>query len=449
MHASDFTKGAIAPQITRLALPITGTAFIQMAYNMADFYWIGHLSGIAAAAVGAMGLFTWLGTAFSFLAKSGAEIAISQSLGARTYRRAEQYAQNAIMLSVILGLLYGGGLLFFCNSLVTFFSFTSQQTTLYAIDYLSIVALGTPFVFLNATFFGLYNGKGRSNLAFWASAIGLVLNMILDPLLIEGYFVFPRMEVAGAALATSISQLCVTVVFFLLNFRKDALFPKLFSHFRLSFSFTKRILALGMPVSILNGLFAGISLIIARFVAQWGDIGVAVQSLGAQIEAISWMTAGGFSTALSSFVGQNWGSQNILRIKKGYLLTLSFMLVLGAITTLFFVFFGEEIIGLFIPEHEAMFLGGKYLFIIGLSQIFMILEITDSGVFNGIGRTSVPAIVGTLFNLLRIPLAVWWGSIALEGIWWGITVSSILKGTVLTAILLWWNRRRTRRLIMQ
>ena len=145
---------------------------------------------------------------------------------------------------------------------------------------------------------------------------------------------------------------------------------------------------------------------------------------------------------MASFVGQNWGAQNIARIKKGYRLTLAYMLSLGVVSTLLFMLWGEEIMGFFIPEKEAMFLGGRYLFIIGVSQIFMILEITNSGVFNGIGRTTAPAVVGTTFNLLRIPLALWWGSIALEGIWWGITVSSILKGTVLTVVLLAINRRR-------
>ena len=152
-RASDFTRGAITPQIMSLALPIMGTAFIQMAYNMADFYWIGHLSGIAAAAVGAMGLFAWLGVSFSLLTKVGAEITISQSIGARTYLRADRYAQHAIVLSAFFGLLFGLFLFFFRVPLVSFFSFTSPVASYYANDYLAIVSFGSPFVFLNATFF--------------------------------------------------------------------------------------------------------------------------------------------------------------------------------------------------------------------------------------------------------------------------------------------------------
>ncbi len=442
LEASDFTRGRITPQIMRLALPIMGTAFIQMAYNMADFYWIGHLSGLAAAAVGAMGLFTWLGLSLSFLPKVGAEITISQSIGARTYQRAMRYAQHALLLALLLGLAFGLFLFVFQRPLVAFFTFTSPEAVRYAEDYLAIVSLGSPFAFLNATFFGLYNGRGKSNLAFLANGSGLLMNLILDPLLIEGYLFFPRLEVVGAAWATDIAQAIVTLLFLLLNVSRKAPFHGLFRSFRLSRAFLERIVRLGIPVTFLNGLFAFISLVIARLVARWGDLGVAVQSVGAQIEAISWMTAGGFSTALSSFVGQNWGAHNLARIKKGYRITLTYMLSLGGVTTLLFMLFGAEIIGFFIPEPEAQRLGGEYLFIIGISQIFMILEITNSGVFNGIGRTTHPAVVGTTFNLLRIPLGLWWGAICLEGIWWGITVSSILKGLVLTGVLVFLYRKR-------
>ena len=163
-RASDFTRGAITPQLMSLALPIMGTAFIQMAYHMADFYWIGHLSGIAAAAVGAMGLFTWLGVSFSMLTKVGAEITISQSIGARTYLRADRYAQHAILLSFLFGLLFGVLLFFFRSSFVQFFSFTSPLASSYARDYLAIVAFGSPFAFLNATFLAYTtekDGQGR------------------------------------------------------------------------------------------------------------------------------------------------------------------------------------------------------------------------------------------------------------------------------------------------
>ena len=82
-----------------------------------------------------------------------------------------------------------------------------------------------------------------------------------------------------------------------------------------------RILLLGLPVSLESGLFSMFSLTLATLAARWGAVGVAAQSIGSQIEAISWMTATGFSTALASFVGQNYGARKYKRIQKGYRLT--------------------------------------------------------------------------------------------------------------------------------
>lgn len=80
--------------------------------------------------------------------------------------------------------------------------------------------------------------------------------------------------------------------------------------------------------------------------------------------------------------------------------------------------------------------GGVYLRIMGYSQLFMVLEIMSTGTLNGMGRTLPPAICSLSFNALRIPLALWLGSYALSGIWWAITISSILKGVTIAALLL-------------
>jgi len=158
---------------------------------------------------------------------------------------------------------------------------------------------------------------------------------------------------------------------------------------------------------------------------------VAAQTVGAQIEAISYMTAGGFSSALGSFVGQNFGAGNPARIQMGYHRTLGITALVGGLASVAFLGFGPQIFGLFVPDAQASFEGGRYLQVLGVSQLFMVLEITTGGLFNGVGRTMPPAVVGVAFNLLRIPLALWWGSYSVVGVWWAITASSILKGVVL------------------
>lgn len=432
----DFTSGPVARQIVGLALPIMGTAFLQMAYNLADLFWIGHEGSIEAAAVGCGGIFMWLGTALTFMMRTGAEITISQSIGRGYPQLAQRYARQTLALALAVGVTYGLLLLLLRRPLIGLYALNDARTYQYATAYLGIVGGGMVFTFINAAYFGLYNGHGNSRIPFIANGVGLSLNLILDPLMIRGLGPFPAMGVAGAAYATVISQGVVTLTFLAANLRAGSDFHRVMRGYRPSLTLTAQVVRLGGPVAVQNALFACIALIVARLAARWGDLGIAVLSVGSQIEAISWMTAGGFASALGSFVGQNWGAQRLERIREGYRKTLAITLSMGALATVLFTLWGEPIFGLIVPEATAMHEGGIYLRILGVSQLFMVLEIVSSGAFNGIGRTTIPAVVSIAFNLLRIPLALWWGAYALSGVWWSITSSSILKGSILFAWLI-------------
>ena len=165
---------------------------------------------------------------------------------------------------------------------------------------------------------------------------------------------------------------------------------------------------------------------------------IAVQSIGSQIESISWMTAEGFSTAIAAFVGQNYGARNYDRVREGYYKGFRIISAIGIFATVLFVFGGEFIFSKFTPEDaEATKQGAIYLRILGLSQVFMCMEIASLGLFNGIGRTLPPSIIGVIFNALRIPGALILSATALglSGVWWSISISTICKGIVSSIIV--------------
>ena len=130
---------------------------------------------------------------------------------------------------------------------------------------------------------------------------------------------------------------------------------------------------MGLPTAVQSLIFTGISMLIARIIAGWGDAAVAVQKVGSQIESISWMTAEGFGSAVNAFTAQNYGA-------------------------------GRK-------DTEA----------------------TAAGTFQGLGKTMPPSLTGIVFNALRIPMALALGAtvLGLNGIWWSISISSILKGIIL------------------
>ena len=180
-------------------------------------------------------------------------------------------------------------------------------------------------------------------------------------------------------------------------------------------------------------------MIIGRIVASWGPVAIAVQKVGSQIEAISWMTAEGFATALTAFVGQNYGANKWDRILKGYKATMIMACTIGIFSTILFVFFGESIFSIFIPEEEAILSGAIYLKILGYSQLFMCIEITTSGAFSGFGDTVTPSWVSIILTGFRIPIAIFLSSIlalGINGVWWSISGTSIVKGILLLILFI-------------
>lgn len=444
MQSNDLTQGSIFRSLWVMAVPLISASFIQMAYSMTDMLWLGHLGSHAVAAAGAAGFFTWLCNAFSFMTKIGAEITVSQSVGAKDYRRATHYAGQAITLSAIIGLAYACFILIFAPALIGLFHFDAPISE-QAITYMRIIAPGLFFQFNNNTFSGLYNGQGDSRTPFRTSAVGLIVNILLDPLLIYGPGPFPALGTTGAAIATVLAQLVVYSIFSHRIFNARFLLGRMHLLNRLKRDFAQRIILLGLPVSIENALFSMFSLTLATLAARWGAVGVAVQSIGAQIEAISWMTAAGFSTALAAFSGQNYGAGKYDRIRQGYRLTLGIAGSIGLLAGVLFFVFNREIFGLFVKEAEAIVAGGDYLKILALSQLFMVTESVTAGAFNGTGHTTPPALTSIVFTGARIPVAYWlttFPALGLNGIWWSITFSSILKGTLLPLWYLYFQRHK-------
>ena len=433
METNDLTRGDIGRGIRGVAVPLITASFVQMAYSMTDMVWLGRLGSESVAAVGVAGFFTWICNALSFTSKVGAEVTISQSLGAGSPRRARVYANQATLLSSLMALGYAALVFTAAPLLVGLFHLEAEISAM-AVEYLRIVTPGLFFTFNNNTYSGLYNGQGDSRTPLKIIATGLVCNIVLDPLLIYGWGPIPAMGTAGAAVATAFSQLVVFGIFAWKLYARQSPLGRLRVITRPRRAFAGRVAVLGLPVSLQSGLFALFSITLATVAARWGHIGVAVQSVGAQIEAITWMTAAGFSTALATFTGQNYGARNFARIQAGYRYTLRFAGGIALAATIAFLAFSREIFGVFIDSAETVEAGSAYLKILAISQIFCAVETVTAGAFNGCGRTTPPAVTGIVLTAARIPFAYWlvtFPSLGLNGIWWSITLSSVLKGVVL------------------
>ncbi|MDR0973737.1 MAG: MATE family efflux transporter [Prevotellaceae bacterium] len=426
----DLTQGTIRTQLFRLAMPIIATSFIQMAYSLTDMAWLGRLGSEAVAAVGGVGMLTWMAGSIALLNKTGSEVSVGQAVGKRDFAQARHFASHNVTMALLISLLCAAVLFLFARPIVGIYRLELSIADA-AVAYLRVVSTALPFVFLSYAFTGIYNGVGRSSIPFYMNGTGLLTNIILDPLFIFGF----GWGTEGAAYATWLSQAIVFALFIYQLRSRNVVLDRFPFIERLQRSYAMRIVKIGLPVATFNTMFSFVNMFLGRTAsALGGHIGLMALTTGGQIESVTWNTSQGFSTALSTFVAQNYAAGKRLRVTNAYYTTLWITAIVGGVWTILFYFYGNEIFSIFVPEPDAYRVGGDYLRIDAYSQLLMMMEISTQGIFYGLGRTWAPAIVSMTFTYMRIPLALFLASVGfgVDAIWWAISISSITKGVVLT-----------------
>ena len=366
------------------------------------------------------------------MARTGGQVKPAHCLGAGENDSAAQYARGALQLGILFAVLYGLVSLFGASRLIGFFKLNSPEVIAQAEWYVRIACGLVIFSYLNAILTGLLTAAGNSRTPFIVNVAGLVFNVVLDPVLIFGIGPFPELGVSGAAAATVTAQALVSLLFFKAVLREKVLFPHLRLWVLVPVKVWREIVRIGVPSAVQNLIYAGISMILTRLITGWGDLAVAAQRVGSQIESVSWMVGDGFSAAVNAFLGQNYGAKRYDRVRRGYFCAIAMTAAWGLCTTFLLIGMARPLFSIFLQEEEVMAIGVNYLRIVGLSQMFMMVEQTSIGAFSGLGRTLYPSIISVTFTSARIPVAVLLSSVmGLSGIWWALSISSMVKGCIL------------------
>ena len=441
----NLTKGPILKTLTKLAIPIMASSFLGTLYNITDMAWIGLLGSKAVAGVGVGGMFTWLSQGLAAMARMGGQVQVAQCIGRGERDRAHGFAQAAVQLATLMGMAYAVISLLFTRQMVAFFQLTDPEAQTAALSYTKIACGLIVFSFLTLTMTGLYTAQGDSKTPFLANLIGLVTNMILDPVLILGPGPFPKLGVVGAAIATVTAQAIVMTIMILGVFiqKKENVLKGISLTAKIPKEYLSGICRIGIPTAIQGMAYCAISMVLTRMVSAYGAEAVATQRVGGQIESISWNTADGFAAALNAFIAQNYGAGKMDRVRKGYRASLWTVGIWGLLISFVFICFPQAIADIFFHEPKAVATAVGYLVIIGFSEAFMCVELTTVGALSGLGRTRLCSIISITFTSARIPLAIILGGlIGLNGIWWALSITSIIKGIIFTCTFLWITRKR-------
>ncbi len=431
------TEGPILKSLVALAVPIMASSFLNTVYSITDMAWIGMLGSKAVAGVGVGGMYIWLSQGLSSLARMGGQVNVAQAFGRGKKEEAAEYARAALQLVVMFGILFAVISVSFAEGLVSLFHLGDVRAVQYAESYLRITCGLIIFSYLTVVLTGIYTAQGDSRTPLLANVIGLVMNMVLDPVLILGIGPFPRMEVNGAAVATVLAQFVVMLVMILKaggNKGENNVLEGLRIIEQSESKYYKGVFRIGTPTAIQGTVYCMISMVLARMAASFGPGAVAVQRVGGQVEAVSWNTADGFAAAINAFTAQNYGAGQIERVRKGYRISFWTTAVWGGLITLVFLCFPRPISQIFFYEADVIKESVGYLSIIGIGEAFMCVELMTVGALSGLGRTKLCSIISIILTSSRIPLALILSGTALglKGIWWALTLSSIVKGALFT-----------------
>jgi putative MATE family efflux protein len=419
--------GSVGRLLIKFAIPSIIAMLSGALYNIADQIFIGRGVGILgnAATNVALPLVT-VCTSVGLLLGIGGASNYSLHLGRGDKDEAGRIVANAITFSAVGGAVICVAARSMLNQILSAFGAT-ENIMPYAASYTGITSLGMPFLVMTISGGHLIRADGSPKYAMFCGLVGALLNTALDPI-----FIFALdMGVRGAAIATAIAQVIVFAMSAAaLKLKKDRPFEHFVFFRRASIRLVSSILRWSAPIVVESVLFTFFTMFISRFVAEFGASAIAVYRVGSQIESLCWLIGIGFATAVTAFVGQNYGAGRWDRIRGGLRAAVVFAAIWGALVMLLMTTVGGALFGFFLPDPALMDMGVVFLRILALCQIFGSLESIASGAFRGFGITLPPSFVSVTSNALRVPLAyvLSRSGMGLDGIWIGVTIGASFRG---------------------
>lgn len=426
--------------LLNMAVPIIISMLVQALYNVVDSVFVAKLSEEALNAVSLAFPVQNLMIAVAVGTGVGINAFLSRSLGQKDQKTANQVAENGLFLAAlsclaftILGLT--------CSRL-----FYTVQTDIVPIvedgtDYLTICCGLSVGLFAGITFERLLQATGRTFLTMITQAVGAVINIVLDPILIFGLFGFPRLEVAGAALATVIGQICGASLSLYFNLTRNPDIQLSFRKFRPSRSIIGGIYSVGLPSiamqSIGSVMVFGMNQILIAFTAT----ATAVFGVYFKLQSFIFMPVFGLNNGMVPIVAYNYGAQKPDRIIKTIKLSILYAVSIMLLGFLAFQLVPDVLLSMFVAEGDTtgdlLTIGVPALRVISLSFLFAGFCIVCSSVFQALGHGVLSLVVSVVRQLVvLLPAAFVLSRIhGLDTVWWSFPIAELFAVTLCALFL--------------
>ena len=405
-----------------LAIPIIAGMGIQTLYSIVDMIFIGRLSGSAIAAVAFNFPIFFFVMGITFGLGSGVTASIARFIGSEDKVNADNAAEHAILIALLIsallttvGLLYGKQILIKIGC--------TAEVLPQAWEYLKVSCYGLSFGVFSGFFRSILAGEGDMKFPMILAGFGTILNIILDPI-----FIFTLgFGVAGAAWATTISQLIVFVIFIFMLFVKDHAYVKFqLRDFSLSKYILIDIIKVGLPASVSMIVMSAGQLIFNRMLATFSTDAVAAYQVGGRIDMVVFLPIFGIASALTTMVGMYYGANEIDKIRYITKYGISRAFIITSIGSILLYIFAPVIISVFTNEIVIKNIAVDYLRVISLLFPFISIGLTIGRILQGIGL-GMPSLIITSIRVIGVagPLAYYFIYILNKPVEWMLSLIHI------------------------
>lgn len=432
-----FENEPVSKAVAKMAIPTIITMLVVVIYNMADTFFIGQTGDAMKVAAVSLAtpvfmVFMALGNLFGI----GGSSAIARALGAGKMERAKKIcafcAYGSLGVGVVMFVLYLAGM----NGILRLIGAT-DNTIGYAREYLTIVAVGGPFIMFGTAFGNILRGEGAAKESMIGNLIGTVTNIVLDPIMILGM----GMGVAGAALATIIGNMAACVFYVAFFLRKKSILSISPRFFSMADGIPVDVVKIGVPASLNNILMSASNIVLNNALIQYGDTPVAAMGVALKTNMLVVLLQIGLCAGIQPLIGYNYGAKNYKRLNKIFRFTAMCAIIMGTILTVVIFFAKTYMIKAFINDADVIAIGTKMVMALQLSGPVIGLLFLAINTIQGMGK-AIPSLVLTICRqgLMFIPMIyILNAAFQLDGVIYAQAVAdfgSIILGIVLCLLIL-------------
>lgn len=421
--------------ILSMSLPTMFSMIIQAMYNIVDSVFVSNLGQDALTALSLAYPLQLMTISVAVGTGVGINSFISRRLGEKNQELANNGAANGIFISIISWLVF---LLVGIFLTVPFFKLFNPTPGVmkYGVDYTSIILIFSVDVMVEIAIEKVLQATGNMIFPMIFQLIGAVSNIVLDPLFIFGIGPFPRMEVAGAAVATVIGQiLAMLFAIYIFFFKKHAVQVHV-RNFKPSLKIIKNIYAVGFPSIIMQSISSVLVVGLNAILMGFSEAAVSVHGIYYKMQSFVFMPVFGLNQGLMPIMGYNFGAKNKDRlhsaIRYGCIIA-AFIMLCG---TVIFWFFPAKILSLFNANDDILNMGIKAMRFISLSFLPAAIDIIFSTTFQAVGKGFSSMILSLLRQLVFIlPAALVLSNFGVNAVWFAYPIAEV--GALIVAIFLY------------